>query len=227
MRNILLTIAMALCTLVATAQERTDTLPTTRMRFDEPRMPMLQSADDSLHLPLFNEYGQLRSIGVYPYLWTGFNSWDLHRGLNVSMGASVFGSFGKHANGGTGFAQNVALMYAMPLTDKLSFSIGGYYSHFNYGRESFHDAGLNAVLGYQFNEHWEAYLYAQKSLTDRKRFMPLPLGELMNQGDRIGAAVKYNFSPSFSIQVSMEHREWVPWDWVRSAFSQRMAPYGW
>ncbi len=227
MRKLLLMMTMAVCSLTATAQERSDTLHAPRMRFVEPRMPLLTAEDDSLHLPLLNQYGQVRPIGMYPYLWSGFDSWDLHRGLNVSMGASVFSSFGKHARGGTGFAQNVALMYAMPLTDKLSLSVGGYYSHFNYGRQSFHDAGLNAVLGYQFNEHWEAYLYAQKSLTDRKRFMPLPLWELTNQGDRIGAAVKYNFSPSFSIQVSMEHREWMPWETVRSVFSQRMAPYGW
>ena len=225
MRKLLLLMMLVSGCLAVQAQERVDSIPVSHMRYEEPQMPMLPATDDSLHLPLLNDYGQVRPLGMYPCLWTGYDRWDLHRGLNVSMGASVFGSFGRH--GSTGFAQNVALMYAMPLTDKLSFSLGGYYSHFNYGRESFHDAGLNAVLGYQFDEHWEAYLYAQKSLTDRKRFMPLPLWELTNQGDRIGAAVKYNFSPSFSIQVSMEHREWMPWEAVRSVFSQRMAPYGW
>ena len=99
---------MAVCSLTATAQERSDTLPAPRMRFVEPRMPLLTAEDDSLHLPLLNQYGQVRPIGMYPYLWSGFDSWDLHRGLNVSMGASVFSSFGKHARGGTGFAQNVA-----------------------------------------------------------------------------------------------------------------------
>ena len=225
MRKLLLLMMLVSGCLAVQAQERVDSIPVSHMRYEEPQMPMLPATDDSLHLPLLNDYGQVRPLGMYPCLWTGYDRWDLHRGLNVSMGASVFSSFDRH--GSTGFAQNVALMYATPLTDKLSFSLGGYYSHFNYGRESFHDAGLNAVLGYQFDEHWEAYLYAQKSLTDRKRFMPLPLWELTNQGDRIGAAVKYNFSPSFSIQVSMEHREWMPWEAVRSVFSQRMAPYGW
>jgi hypothetical protein len=28
-------------------------------------------------------------------------------------------------------------------------------------------------------------------------------------GDRIGAAVKYNFNPNFSVQVSVEHG-WMP-----------------
>ena len=225
MRKLLLLMMLVSGCLAVQAQERVDSIPVSHMRYEEPQMPMLPATDDSLHLPLLNDYGQVRPLCMYPCLWTGYDRWDLHRGLNVSMGASVFSSFGRH--GSTGFAQNVALMYAMPLTDKLSFSLGGYYSHFSYGRESFHDAGLNAVLGYQFDEHWEAYLYAHKSLTDRKRFLPLPLWELTNQGDRIGAAVKYNFSPSFSIQVSMEHREWMPWEAVRSVFSQRMAPYGW
>ena len=200
--------------LAVQAQERVDSIPVSHMRYEEPQMPMLPATDDSLHLPLLNDYGQVRPLCMYPCLWTGYDRWDLHRGLNVSMGASVFSSFGRH--GSTGFAQNVALMYAMPLTDKLSFSLGGYYSHFSYGRESFHDAGLNAVLGYQFDEHWEAYIYAQKSLTNNHQ-APLPLyssmyslGGLHNGwGDRIGAAVRYNFNPSFSIEVSLE-KQWLP-----------------
>ena len=194
---------MAVCSLTATAQERSDTLHAPRMRFVEPRMPLLTAEDDSLHLPLLNQYGQVRPIGMYPYLWSGFDSWDLHRGLNVSMGASVFSSFGKHARGGTGFAQNVALMYAMPLTDKLSLSVGGYYSHFNYGRQSFHDAGLNAVLGYQFNEHWEAFLYGQKSIVEN-RFIPYPLYDMGDLGDRIGVSFRYNVTPSFRLEMSIQ-----------------------
>jgi hypothetical protein len=38
--------------------------------------------------------------------------------------------------------------------------------------------------------------------------MPYPLYDMSNLGDRIGAAVRYNFSPSFSIQVNVESREY-------------------
>lgn len=57
------------------------------------------------------------------------------------------------------------------------------------------------MLGYKFDEHWEGYIFGQKSLVNTR--MPLPLYDIGNIGDRIGAAIKYNFNPSFSIQVSV------------------------
>lgn len=66
------------------------------------------------------------------------------------------------------------------------------------------DGGINAVLGYKFDERWEAYLYGQKSVMNSR--MPLPLYDMNGLGDRIGAAVKYNFSPKFSVTVSVEER---------------------
>ena len=66
-------------------------------------------------------------------------------------------------------------------------------------------AGLSAVLGYKFNDRWEAYLYGQKSLMRPK--VPLPYYNMMDLGDRLGAALKYNFSPSFYIELSVEGRK--------------------
>lgn len=160
---------------------------------------------DSLHLPRLNSLGKV-PISLYPLSWGGLYSWDLHEGLNVNIGASVFASFGKHAPHGAGFLQNIAAMYAVPLTDRLSIAVGGYLNNMYWDSRQFRDGGLNAVLGYKFDEHWEAYLYGQKSILNKRR-MPVPPVYLNDIGDRIGAAVKYNFSPSFSIQVSVEeHR---------------------
>lgn len=159
---------------------------------------------DTLHLPLLNSYGQM-PICVYPNSWAGLWDWQLHEGLNVNMGLSVAGAFGKNAPHGAAFAQNVAAMYAVPLTSKLSLAIGGYFSNVYWGRETSCDGGFNAVMGYRFNERWEAYLYGQKSIAKRK--MPPLLYDMNGLGDRIGAAVKYNFSPSFSVQVSFEERK--------------------
>ena len=39
--------------------------------------------------------------------------------------------------------------------------------------------------------------------------MPYPLYDMQALGDRVGAAVKYNFNPSFSVQVSVE-KVWGP-----------------
>lgn len=121
---------------------------------------------DSLNLPPVNQYGQPETIGRYPLAFAGWNSWGLHRGLNAQIGASVFTQFGKGAHGGAGFQQNIALMYAMPVTDKLSVAVGGYLNNVNYAGGNWHDAGLSAVVGYRFNEHWEAYVYGQKSITN-------------------------------------------------------------
>lgn len=163
---------------------------------------------DSLHLPPLTYNGHVMPIGMYPLSWGGWYWWDLHKGLNVNVGASVFAQFGKHARHGAGFSQNLTAMYAMPLTDKLSLAVGGYLNNVYWAHDSYRDAGVSAVLGYQFDEHWEAYLYAQKSLVDNKKIMPYPLYDMGELRDRIGAAVKYNFSPNFSVQVSVERDEY-------------------
>ena len=60
----------------------------------------------------------------------GFGSWNLHEGLNVSLGLSVFSTFGSGGTwSGAGFGQNVAMLYAKPLTDRLSIAAGGYLSN--------------------------------------------------------------------------------------------------
>ena len=156
---------------------------------------------DTLHLPLLNRFGQTY-INMYPYDWFGLYDWQLHKGLNVSLGASVFATFGDSPWKGAGFTQNIAAMYAVPITDKLSFAVGGYMNNLYWSHDAYRDAGLNAVLGYKFNEHWEGYIFGQKSLVNKS--MPMPLYDMSRIGDRIGAAIKYNFNPQFSIQVTVE-----------------------
>ena len=126
----------------------------------------MEQHQDSLNFPPLNQYGQPETIGRYPIAFSGWSNWALHRGLNVQLGASVFTQFGKGARGGTGFQQNIAMMYAMPVTDKLSVAIGGYLNNVSYAGGNWRDAGLSAVVGYRFNDHWEAYIYAQKSITN-------------------------------------------------------------
>ena len=121
---------------------------------------------DSLMLPPLNAQGQVDPTCRYPLAFGGWNSWGLHRGLNVQIGASVFAEFGKGAHSGAGFQQNIALMYAMPINDKLSVAVGGYLNNVNYAGGNWHDAGLSAVMGYRFNEHLEAYIWGQKSITN-------------------------------------------------------------
>lgn len=146
---------------------------------------------DTLNLPTLNMKGQV-PLMTYPYDgWWGFNNWTLHKGLNVNLGASVFAAFGKGAPKGAGFAQDLSMMYALPLTKRLTLAIGGWVSNAYWAHDRFTDAGVSAVLGYKFDEHWEAYVYGRKSLVNKP--IPYRFCTMDDLGDRIGAAVKYNF----------------------------------
>ena len=169
-------------------------------------------AGDTLHLPTLTADGHVMPMARYPfyhYGWGGWNTWDLHEGLNVSLGAAIVAQFGKHARHGAGFGQNISAMYALPVTPRLSLAVGGYMNQLYWGGDVVRDAGVTAVMGYRFDDHWEAFLYGQKSLAGEKR-MPMPFYDMGILGDRIGAAVRYNFNPSFSVEVSVEHQS-MPW----------------
>lgn len=161
-----------------------------------------------LHIPTLTSLGTMPSMRLYPYMWGGFHSWDVHEGLNASLGASIFSTFGSgHTYSGAGFSQNISLVYALPLSQRLSLAVGGYFNNMQWAHDTYRDAGLTAVLGYQFDEHWSAYLYGQKSLTNT-RLLPPALMDMGEIGDRIGAAVRYSFNPSFSVQVSFDYNNY-------------------
>ena len=131
------------------------------------------SAPDTLHLPDLDDRGRVMSQSFYPYYFGGsWSNWRLHEGLNLSLGASIFSQIGKHAYGGVGFTQNLSAQYATALSPKLSLAVGGYLDNMYWANSTFRDAGLTAVLGYKFDEHWEGYLYAQKSIVTNT---PIPL----------------------------------------------------
>lgn len=93
---------------------------------------------------------------------------DLHQGLNVSVDLSAFATFGSNLPHKGGFGQTINATYLAPLTkdEKLWIAGGGYFNNTFWGNDSYRDAGLYAILGYRFNEHWEAYVYGQLSLAN-------------------------------------------------------------
>ena len=110
-----------------------------------------------------------------------------------------------------GFAQSLQATYLTPLTPKLTLMAGGYVNNLNWGGINARNAGIYGELSYQFNEHWEAFIYGQKSFL--KPEMPLPLYYMHDVGDRIGAAVRYTPNHTFSVTVSVEGRSepsWLP-----------------
>lgn len=98
----------------------------------------------------------------------GYGYGGLHKGLNFSVDLSAFATFGKHVPHHGGFAQTINATYLTPLTKdgKLWMAAGGYLNNINWGGDSYRDAGLYAMVGYRFNEHWEAYAYGQLSLNN-------------------------------------------------------------
>ena len=164
---------------------------------------------DSLCLPRINSFGQVDSWHFSPYSWRYSMPWDLHEGLNMNFGLSMFAQLGKHSYGGVGFTQDISAMYVKPISNRLTIAVGGYFSNINWAHDSYRDAGLSAVIGYRFDEHWEAFVYGQKSLVNNHR-MPYGLYNMQELGDRIGASLRYNVNPSMSIELSVERRNAGP-----------------
>lgn len=173
--------------------------------------------------------------GVMPYYYGGWSSYSLHEGMNVSMDLSAMVQSGKHARSGVGFRQRVDATYVMPLSKHWWATAGGYLDHVSWGGDSYLSEGLYGELGYQFNEHWSASIYAQKSLYNRnvgggypyygyggyygRHSFGLygPWDYTGNLGDKIGAAVRWTPNRNFSIGVSVEYNK----------YPNGVGPYGW
>ncbi len=156
--------------------------------------------------------------------------YGLHQGLNVSLGASAFITSGKGLPHKGGFSQNINVTYLAPLTRdrKLWIAGGGYLNNTFWGSDSYRDAGLYAIVGYKFDEHWEAYAYGQLSLCNNysniySRYgsygygygipgygaglwgtMPMGYGMGAAGANVLGAGVKYNVNRNFTIGFNVE-----------------------
>ena len=160
--------------------------------------------------------------------------YGLHKGLNVSLDLSAFATFGKGLPHKGGFSQNINATYLSPLSKdgKLWIAGGGYFNNTTWGGDSYRDVGLYAILGYKFNEHWEAYVYGQLSISNNYQryyssymgyapygrygmgYYPgiwghsfgntMPLGMGTPGANVLGAGVIYNVNKSFSIGLNIE-----------------------
>lgn len=134
-----------------------------------------EQAQIDYNLPPIDENGQVHNPSDYydPYYYNpwyygygaGFDTWRLHKGLNVNIGASVFANFGKGMGGnGAGFSQDITLMYVDNLSKKATLAIGGYINNLTYGGTHYTTGGINALFAYRWDEHWSAYAYVQKAI---------------------------------------------------------------
>ena len=170
-------------------------------------------------------------VSMMPFSTYGYG---LHRGLNVSLDLSAFATFGKNLPHKGGFSQNINATYLAPLTKdgKLWIAGGGYFNNTFWGSDSYRDVGLYAIMGYKFNEHWEAYVYGQLSISNNysslyNRYagygygrygmgfypglwgpfgstMPMGYGMGVPGANVLGAGVKYNVNKNFSIGINIE-----------------------
>lgn len=163
-----------------------------------------EMGNDSITLSPNTSYDYRMPMWHYPLSWDEWCGWGLHKGLNISIGASVFGEFGKHARHGAGFAQSISALYVTPLTDRLSLAVGGYMNNVYWAHDNYRDAGVSALLNYRINDHWEAFVYGKKSLLN-DRIAPRPVYDMHALGDVVGGGVRYNFTPSFSMEVSVNY----------------------
>lgn len=157
----------------------------------------------------------------------GDYAWGWHEGLNASIGLSAFATFGKHVPHKGGFTQDINLGYLAPLSKdrKLWLAAGGYLQNTIWGGDSYRGAGLYAMLGYRFDEHWEVFAYGQISLANnynsyrlygRYGYAPywgmgtpfcrptMGYGMGAAGANVIGVGAIYHVNPSFSIGVSVE-----------------------
>lgn len=148
--------------------------------------------------------------------------------LHGSVGLSVMAGFGKGAPKGAGFAQDINLDYTMPLGKRGWLTVGGYMNHLNWSGMNSTSAGLYGELGYQFDDHWSAYIYGQKSLANSGYSYPYYGGYYGGyygygyngyygygypggywNADRLGAAVRWTPNKNFMLQISVE-KDWMP-----------------
>ena len=181
------------CACTAQAQEVVD---------DAHVVDSVAMAPKGFSLPPLTTRGTIAHYPYYNGLMTNLYDWELHPGINASMSASAI--FGLGHNASSGFANSIAIAYAGSITPKLSYSIGGYSSFLDYASHAIKDAGLTAMLNYRFDEHWEAGVFAQKSIVQPR--IPMRLYWMSDVGDKIGASVRYNFNPQFSIGLSVRNR---------------------
>lgn len=181
--------------------------------------------NNSPSVSLGNPAMEIDSTFFYnPIANMGYGQWEsaLHQGLNVSLGLSAFATFGKNAPHHGGFTQDISLTYLTPLTKdgKLWMAAGGYLCNMNWGGDSYHTAALHAMLGYRFDEHWEAYIYGQLNVDnnyanyygypyDRYGLWYSPLSwnypmRLSAGANVIGAGVRYHVNKNFSFGINIE-----------------------
>lgn len=139
------------------------------------------------------------SLTPYDY---GYATWELHEGFNASVGLNVTFSPGCGTPSGVGFGQDVAFMYAVPLTNRLSVAGGIYASNFNWGSVSYRNVGFAGVVSFKVNEYVSLYAYGNKSFMPERSQSYYPLPNF--SPDRLGGMVNFKLGTSGALSIGVE-----------------------
>lgn len=138
---------------IAQTEPLTATVPSIKML-----NPPLQSPLSDRTITPFGMYG------LTPHLFSPF-TWELHQGLNASIGMSLTYSPSRFAPSGVGFGQDATLLYALPLGKRWSVAAGLYAENMNWGGYNTRNVGIVGIAAYRVNERISLYAYGNKSLT--------------------------------------------------------------
>lgn len=166
-------------------------------------------SSDSLYTPLqvpVTEAALYRPFGLYgiapfPY---GCSTWELHQGLNASIGFNLTFSPDKYAPSGVGFGQDAAFMYALPISKRISIAAGLYASNMNWGFLNYKQIGISGAAAFQLTDRISFTAYGTKSLMPArsKYYYPLP----NYNPDRLGGMFNFKLGESAAISIGVESR---------------------
>lgn len=167
----------------------------------------LPQVSDSLDIPLTAPIPQAGShvpfsmYGISPFSY-GLAAWELHKGLNASVGMNITFSPSKYAPSGVGFGQDAAFLYAVPLSKRFSVAGGLYAGNMNWGGLNYRNVGIAGIAAFRVNERISLYAYGNKSLMPRRSPLYYPLPNFAP--DRFGGMINLKLGESSSISFGVE-----------------------
>lgn len=159
---------------------------------------------DSVKLAV--SYPQSKMLGMVPFGY-GYSTWELHKGLNASIGINLTFSPSQYAPSGVGFGQDATFLYMIPLSKRLSIAGGLYASNMNWGYYNHRNVGITGIAGYQLTEKISLYAYGNKTLTPNyKNGYHYP--SYYFDADKIGGLVNFKVSNAASFSIGIERNSY-------------------
>lgn len=179
---------------------QSDSLTHTVSGLSEEKPRTTASLQPALRSPLYRPLeNPFRMYGWSPAYPTPF-SWDLHTGLNVSIGLTAVYSPDRYAPLGIGFGQDVTMLYAFPIGKRWSVAAGLYAGNLNWGGIRQRNIGVAGIAAYRINDRLTFYAYGNKSLTPKQNTFIYPY---IYNPDRVGGMLNLDLGNHASISFGV------------------------